>query len=182
MLINANPDERVTASAAGQFERIVLTAKVPGPDGNGIPVTATQTSTATGALVTLTALQTQTGGASIEGAPITVDNPAMPGELIVIYATGLGVIGPDAAKQFENDGQAYNGPLNTPTAPVDNAQVGGRTANVLFAGLKQGLIGVYEVKMQLDPGLGTNLETQMFIAQDVFTSNIVTIPVVSPTQ
>jgi hypothetical protein len=36
--------------------------------------------------------------------------------------------------------------------------------------------------MQLDPGLGTNLQTQMFIAQDVFTSNIVTIPVVSPTQ
>lgn len=183
MLINANADERVTASAAGQFERIVLTAKVPGPDGNGIPVTASQTSTKTGALVTLTALQTQTGGASIAGAPITVDSPAMPGELIVIYATGLGVVGPDTAKQFETDGQAYIGPaLNTPLAPVDNAQVGGKTANVLFAGLKPGLVGVYEVKMQLDPGLGTNLQTQMFIAQDVFTSNIVTIPVVSPTQ
>jgi len=36
--------------------------------------------------------------------------------------------------------------------------------------------------MQLDPGLTTNLETQMYIAQDVFTSNIVTIPIVAQSQ
>ena len=182
-LINNNADERVTATPAGQFERIVLTAKVPGPDGNGIPITTTQSSTVTaGSLVTLTALQPTTCCASVAGAPVTLDNPAVPGELISVYATGLGVVMPDEAKNVATTGAKYplDGPLNAPIAPVDNAQVGGKTANVLFAGLKPGLIGVYEVQMQLDPGLGTNLQTQMYIAQDVFTSNIVTIPVVAP--
>jgi hypothetical protein len=183
-LINANGNERVKATAAGQYDRVVLTAKVPGPDGNGIPITGTSTSTVTaGATITVTALQSQTGGASVAGAPVTQDNPAIPGELISIYATGLGVVGPDAAKNLENDGSVYpiDGPPNTPTAPVDNAQVGGRTASVLFSGLKPGMIGVYEVQLLLDTGLATNLTTQMYIAQDVFTSNIVTIPVVAPT-
>lgn len=184
-LINANPDERVTAKAAGQFERIVLTAKVPGPDGNGIPITTTQSSTNTaGAVVTLTALQSQTCCASVAGSPITLDNPAFPGELITIYATGLGVVAPDDAKNSASTGAVYplNGPPSTPNTPVDNAQVGGKTANVLFAGLKPGMIGLYEVQMQLDPGLTTNLQTQMYIAQDVFTSNIVTIPIVAATK
>ncbi len=39
--INSNPDEKVIATAAGQFTRIVLTAKVAGPDGNGIAIAAT---------------------------------------------------------------------------------------------------------------------------------------------
>jgi uncharacterized protein (TIGR03437 family) len=182
-VINATTEERVTASAAGQYNRVILTAKVPGPDGNGIVIGSASTSTVkTGALVTLTALETATCCASIAGAPITNDNPATPGELITIYATGLGVIGPDAAKNVAATGSVYplSGPPNTPNAPVDDAQVGGRTATVLFSGLKPGLIGVYEVKMQLDSGVGTDYNTQMFIAQDIFTSNIVTIPVVAP--
>ena len=181
--INATTEERVVASAAGQYERVILTAKVPGPDGNGIGIGATSTTTVTaGALVTLTALQATTCCASIAGAPITNDNPAAPGELITIYATGLGVVGPDAAKNVAATGSAYplNGPPNTPNAPVDDAQVGGFTAAVLFSGLKPGLIGVNEVKLQLDSGLATDYQTQMFIAQDIFTSNIVTIPVVNP--
>jgi uncharacterized protein (TIGR03437 family) len=182
-LINANADERVTAKAAGQFERIVLTAKVPGPDGNGIPITTNQSSTNTGgSLVTLTALQSQTCCASVAGSPITPDNPAAPGELITIYATGLGVVA-DPAKDSASTGAKYplDAPQSTPISPVDNAQVGGKTANVLFAGLQPGMIGLYAVQMQLDPGLATNLQTQMYIAQDVFTSNIVTIPIVAPT-
>jgi len=181
--INATTEERVVASAAGQYNRVILTAKVPGPDGNGIGIGATSTSTvAAGALVTLTALETETCCASVAGAPITNDNPAAPGELITIYATGLGVVGPDDAKNVAATGNIYplDGPPNTPDAPVDDAQVGGITATVLFSGLKPGMIGVYEVKMQLGSGLATDYQTQMFIAQDIFTSNIATIPVVSP--
>ncbi len=133
-------------------------------------------------MVTLTALQSQTCCASVAGAPITNDNPAAPGELITIYATGLGVVGPVDAKNAAATGAIYplNGPANTPDVPVDDAQVGGRTASVLFSGLKPGLIGVYEIKLLLDSGLTTDYATQMFIAQDIFTSNIVTIPIVNP--
>jgi uncharacterized protein (TIGR03437 family) len=77
-------------------------------------------------------------------------------------------------------GQLYQGPaLNVPVAAVDNAQVGGTTAQVLNAGLLPGFLGVYQVQLQLLDSLPTNLFTQMYIAQNVFTSNIVTIPVVA---
>lgn len=176
--INANPDEKVTAAPTGQYDRIILRAKVAGPDGNGIAVGG---STSSGAQITVSALQNATCCASTAGAPVTAENPAAPGEVISIFATGLGIVQPEAAKFAENTGVAFNGPaFNTPNQPVDDAQVGGKTANVLFAGLKPGLIGVYEVQLQLNPDIPTNPQTQMFIAQDVFTSNIVTIPVVNP--
>lgn len=181
-LINADANARVTATAAGQYDRIIVTAKVAGTNGNGIPITVSQSSTVSaGAKIALTALQPQTCCASVAGTPVTSDNPAIPGETIDIYATGLGVIQPDAAKNAATTGSVYQGPAqNQPNAPVDNAQVGGKTANVLYARLMPGMVGVYQVVLQLDPGLTTSDKTQMYIAQDVFTSNIVTIPVVAP--
>ena len=64
-------------------------------------------------------------------------------------------------------------------APVDNVQAGGTTANVISSGLKPGLLGIYEVQIQLASSLTTNPNTQVYIAQNIFTSNIVTIPVVN---
>ena len=185
-LINANSDEKVTASPSGQYTRIILTAKVPGPDGNGIAVSIGSSTTSTsGTTITLSSLGNAfTCCASVAGTRITQDNPAVPGELITIYAAGLGqtTLG-DGTTPAGNTGQIYQGPeYNIPETLVDNAQVGGQTANVLSAALKPGSIGVYEVKLQLDPSLPTNYNTQMYIAQSFFTSNIVTIPVVSPSQ
>ena len=51
---------------------------------------------------------------------------------------------------------------------------------MLFAGLAQGMIGIYEVDLELNSSLATYTLTQLTIAQDVFVSNIVTIPVVNP--
>jgi len=178
-LINANTNERVTASAAGEFTRLILTAKVGGPLGNGIPVTA---SVSTGASLVISPLGNEaTCCANIAGAPVTADNPAVPGEVITIYATGIGITTlEDHVTQAGVTGQIYQGPfLNIPQNNVDNAQVGGTTANVLYAGLMQGMLGVYEVQLQLNDNLPTNPQTQLWIAQNVFTSNIVTIPIVA---
>ncbi|HTB20995.1 MAG TPA: hypothetical protein VK708_22880, partial [Bryobacteraceae bacterium] len=72
--------------------------------------------------------------------------------------------------------------LNLPVTNVDNAQVGGTTANVISAGLAIGMMpGVYAVQLQISNSLPTNPLTQLYIAQNVFTSNIVTIPVVAST-
>jgi len=178
-LVNANPNERVTASAGGEFTDIVLTAKVGGPAGNGIPVTVSSSANATEVLDPLDSGMTCC--ANIAMAPLTNDNPAVPGEVITIYATGIGPVTlEDGLTPAGVTGQVYQGPaLNVPATAVDNAQVGGTTANVLFAGLLPGFLGVYEVQLQLLDTLPTNLFTQMYIAQNVFTSNIVTIPVVA---
>jgi len=102
--------------------------------------------------------------------------------VITIYATGIGPTTlPDGLTPASITGQVYPGPaLNIPVTNVDNAQVGGTTANVLSAGLAIGMMpGIYLVQLQIDNTLPTNYLTQMYIAQNVFTSNIVTIPVVA---
>ena len=186
VLINSNPDEKVTAAPSGEYTRIILTAKAPGPDGNGIAITVGSTTTSTtGTSITLSTLgNAYTCCGSAAGTQITPDNPAVPGEVITLYATGLGLTTlADGATIAGASGQVYNGPTyNFPETLVDNAQVGGLTANVLSAALKAGMLGVFEVQLQLDPTLPTNPNTQMYIAQSFFTSNIVTIPVVSPSQ
>jgi hypothetical protein len=42
------------------------------------------------------------------------------------------------------------------------------------------MIGVYELRLQLNSDLPTNPQTQLTIAQDVYISNIVTFPLVNP--
>jgi uncharacterized protein (TIGR03437 family) len=179
-LINADPDGQLTAAPAGEFTRVVLTAKVGGPAGNGIPIGGSASANAT---ITITSLGTQaTCCANVAGSPITVDNPVVPGEVIYLYATGIGPTTlPDGITPVSVTGQVYSGPLlNVPVTNVDNAQIGGTTANVISAGLDVGnLPGVYKVVLQVDSSLPTNFLTQMYIAQNVFTSNIVTIPVVA---
>jgi uncharacterized protein (TIGR03437 family) len=179
-LINSNSNEKVTATPAGEFARIILTAKVGGPAGNGIAITGT---TSTNATETISPLDSgATCCANIAGSLVTADNPVVPGEVITIYATGIGPTTlADGLTLVSVTGQLYPGPaLNLPLTNVDNAQVGGTTANVLNAGLAvNNLPGVYSVQLQISNALPTNPVTQLYIAQNVFTSNIVTIPVVA---
>ena len=65
---------------------------------------------------------------------------------------------------------------NSAISPM-NATAGGLTAQVLFDGLAPGMVGVYAVTLQLASNITANLATQLTIAQDVFVSNITTIPV-----
>jgi len=179
-LINSNTNEVVTASPAGEFTRVILTAKVGGPAGNGIQI---GTSVSASATITLTALDSgQTCCANVARSRVTPENPVVPGEVITIYATGIGPTTlADGITPASVTGKVYPGPaLNIPVTNVDNAQIGGTTANVLQAGLAVGMMpGIYEVQLQIDTSLPTNPVTQMYIAQNVFTSNIVTIPVVA---
>jgi hypothetical protein len=176
-LINAAEDEKVTASAATSFTRVRLFAKVPGPEGNGIAI-ATETSS--GAQVVMTATKPALCCANVEGAPITEDNPAVPGETIKVYATGLGLVGPEEARREQITGRKYTGPaINEPNTFV-SALAGSRTANVISAGYKVGAVGLYEVVLEISPELPTDPVTQLTIAQDIYVSNVVTFPVVAP--
>jgi uncharacterized protein (TIGR03437 family) len=176
-MINDNPAEKVIAFQAGVFTRIRLKAKVIGPEGNGIAIGG---KTNDGAQVILTATNSALCCANIAGAPVTPDNPALPGETIVVIATGLGIVNPDEAKIALATGFKYRGPeINRPNEFVSSL-AGGRTANVLFSGLKVGQVGLYEVDLELNSDIPTNPFTQLTIAQDIYVSNIITLPVVNP--
>jgi|GEM_PF-2175458 len=80
----------------------------------------------------------------------TPDNPASPGQAVVVYTTGLGAVdNPVPAGQ-----STPSSPLSQTIAEVA-ATVGGQVAQVAFAGLTPGFVGLYQVNLvvpQLDPG------------------------------
>jgi uncharacterized protein (TIGR03437 family) len=174
-LINNDPAAPVIAGPSNEFQRIVLVAKAAGTDGEGI--TISQAITGTNASLVLTIFNATTCCENSQGALVTSDNPAVPGEIVYIFATGLGPPSPsdvDTGKVFQG------GSMNPPATPVDSILTGGVAANILSASLVPGLVGVYYVQFQLGAGLNTDLQTQLTIAQQAFVSNVVTFPVVAP--
>ena len=182
-LINA-ADPEVEAFGSGTFTRVRLRAKIPGPIGNGLPISAKSTDGAVGSAidgsVIMTALNTELCCASEAGAQVTEENPAVPGETIVVLATGLGLVGPDEARDAMQSGQPYAGPELNDVTEFVSSLAGGKTANVLFAGLVQGLVGVYEVHLELNSDIPSNPKTSVYIAQSFQISNYFFIPVSNP--
>jgi hypothetical protein len=178
LIAQIQQDSEVTCTAAGVFDRIVITARVAGPDGDGIPITATASS---GADVTMTAFDSQTGAANIANSPLTQNNPAQAGELIILYVTGMGLpVLTSGDQPYIVTGMQY--PVGAPiTVPQNfaNSIAGGSTADVIQSTLLPGSVGLFEVVLHLSPGLGTNGYTAVTVAQGAFVSNSVSIPVVA---
>ena len=171
-------DPKVSAAPSGVFDRILLKARVQGPDGNGIPFGA---SASTSAQVIMTAIGDSLCCANVALSPVTPDNPAVSGEQIIVYATGLGVpVITDANKDVIRTGFQYprGGPNTSPVSFV-SAIAGGSTADVLWARLMPGTVGTFEVLLHLNSGIATDSFTQLTIAQDIYVSNVVTLPVVN---
>ncbi len=176
-LINNNTEEKVTAEAGGSFARVILKAKDPGNGGMNVKVSA---STSTDASLTLSPSSDHLCCGNIEGATVTEENPAIAGEMIYVWATGLGLVKPDEAKVAQATGAPYSGPAQNDPNSFVSSLAGGRTANVISASAVPGTIGLYKVVLELNSDLPTNPQTQLTIAQDVYVSNIVTVPVVNP--
>jgi uncharacterized protein (TIGR03437 family) len=182
LILLINKDPRVEAYASGSFDRIRLRARIEGPDGNGIKIAA---SASDGSSVIMTATNSTLCCANVAGTTVNDDNPAVPGETVIVYATGLGMLTlNDDNKQYIKTGYQYLGPAGAFNDPAEfvYAMAGGKTANLLFAGLQYGAVGIYQVEMELNSSLVTNPYTTLTIAQDKYVSNIVTFPVVNPTQ
>ncbi len=114
-------------------------------------------------------------------APITPENPAVPGETIVVFGTGLGRTTPDFGQNGLETGRKTppDDLFKVPLIADDfvSSLAGGRTATVDFVGLMPGQVGVYQVNLILNPDMPDNPMTPLTIAQGLFVSNVVTIPV-----
>jgi uncharacterized protein (TIGR03437 family) len=71
-------------------------------------------------------------------------NPAKPGEIVLIYCTGLG-----AVASPPEDGTAGNGEVTMNTPVV---MIGGTKADVSFSGLAPGFVGLYQVNAAVPSG------------------------------
>jgi uncharacterized protein (TIGR03437 family) len=174
--VNNGNDPAVGATVGGAFNRVVVVAKQGGAAGTGIGVTGTASS---GASITLTAYTASTCCNVVSGSPITPTNPAAPGETINVSAAGLGIVDNLAGTKLGDIpiGQPYSGDvINSADASV-SATLGSTTAQVVSAGLPQGSYGIYQVQLVIPEGQAANPATPLYIAQNAFISNTVTIPV-----
>jgi len=96
------------------------------------------------------------------GQLITPTNPIHPGDIIVIYATGMGRTSP-----FVDSGLPALLPPNPLSSTVISASVtlGGVPLNVLYAGLVPGEVGVYQVNASVPAGVPQGMDIPLVVAQ-----------------
>lgn len=115
------------------------------------------------------------GSAEQAGTPVTPDNPAKAGEMLIFWAAGLGAVD-SGSERGPSMGMPFAGP-DAPVVSQTGAVVSGRTAQVVSATLPERSIGVYEVRIILPADLPTDPKTELLIMQNGIVSNTVTIPV-----
>ncbi|MBH00208.1 MAG: hypothetical protein CMN58_07710 [Solibacterales bacterium] len=157
---------------------VFLTAREAGQVGNEITFGG-ESSDIVGVRVTAAATNLCCGNEKF--SLITQENPASPGETIILYATGLGFTSPLPQGQGLESGmptpigQLFNVPFNS--EDFVSALAGRKTAQVRWVGLAPLLIGTYQINLKLLEDLPDNPALKLTIAQKRFVSNPVTIPV-----
>jgi uncharacterized protein (TIGR03437 family) len=93
------------------------------------------------------------------------DNPALPGEIVQVFLTGLGATSP-----VVSDGaSAPTKPLATVSGPV-NVYVGGSlVTNIQFKGLTPGLASLYQLNVQIPANMGPGWQDLAVQTADGFT-------------
>jgi uncharacterized protein (TIGR03437 family) len=99
-------------------------------------------------------------------------NPVRAGDFISIYCTGLGLVSP----AVDAGAAASNTVLSRTVRPV-TVTVGGRPAEVSFAGLAPGFVGLYQVNAAIPTGLAAGSDVPVVIEIDGQVSPPVTIAV-----
>jgi uncharacterized protein (TIGR03437 family) len=112
-------------------------------------------------------------GDSEAGTPVTADDPAKPGEVLTLWAAGLGAV---ESEKIPVVGAPYSEPDAPVVTPIA-ALVAGRSAEVLAATLPHGAIGVYELHILVPADLTADREAELLIVQDGSLSNTITIPI-----
>jgi len=157
---------------------VILTAREPGPEGNNIQISAESDNARS---VNATARTSNLCCGNIPFSLITQENPAIPGEVIILYASGLGRPAiPDGAELPDGGEPTPMSPLFDVPENLDDfvsSQIGERTATLLSATLAPGFVGLYQVNLRLNETLPDDPVTPGYIAQTLFFSNTFTIPI-----
>jgi uncharacterized protein (TIGR03437 family) len=103
---------------------------------------------------------------------VTASSPAKPGEVLVIYLSGMGPTNPAVKSGDPAPGLE---PLARVTLPP-TVMVDSQNADVGFAGLSPGFVGLYQVNFTVPP-TAKNGDLTLAIVQNGVTANITRLPV-----
>lgn len=113
------------------------------------------------------------------GALVTKANPAVAGEYLQMFVTGLGSVIPTVADGIAGpvNPLSYSSYFNSDAAKNQiRVLVGGVSSPVVYAGLAPNLAGLYQISFQVPPGLKNGDNTLDLSAPDSYTAQAV-IPV-----
>lgn len=102
---------------------------------------------------------------------VTDDSPARPGDLLVLYLVGMGATQPIVASGAPSPGSPLAEATTQPTVTI-----GGRPAEILFAGLTPFGVGLYQINLRVPAGV-TAGELPVVITQGGVSANAATLPV-----
>ncbi len=111
-----------------------------------------------------------------DGSVITPSSPAVPGEVILVFLTGLGrVTGTITAGQAPASAMAARASVNV--------QIGTHSVTPLYAGLAPGFVGLYQVNLRLPENLADGVHPLRVVAgglENAVASNPVNLAVRAP--
>ena len=105
---------------------------------------------------------------------ITAANPAQPGDVLIIFATGVG----DVSNPPPTGATALGSPLSAASV-LPSVTVGGAQAQVFFAGLTPGFVGLAQINIQLPDPLPAGNTLEMVVDFAGSTSRPVNLPAAS---
>jgi uncharacterized protein (TIGR03437 family) len=85
---------------------------------------------------------------SADGSLVSASKPAVPGEYLVLYASGLGPV----SNRPATGAVASASPLSS-TAQSPAVSIGDVSAPIVFSGLAPGFVGLYQVNLQVPDGV-----------------------------
>jgi uncharacterized protein (TIGR03437 family) len=127
---------------------VVVRTSIGSSDAAKVPVTAVQPGVFFDAPTGFGAVTVANTG------QVTQVRPAARGEILEIYATGLGVVEEQAS-----------GPRTTLTSP--QVTIGGVAAEVTFSGLAPGYTGLYQINARVPASAGTGVQPLVVTAAGV---------------
>ncbi|MGA2882156.1 MAG: putative Ig domain-containing protein [Bryobacteraceae bacterium] len=102
---------------------------------------------------------------------VSSSNPAKPGEYLVMYLVGMGATNPGVASGVQAPSSPLASVTNQPTVTV-----GSQPANVAFAGLTPGFVGLYQINFQVPTSVSSGA-LEVDVTQNGVAANPTLLPV-----